>query len=449
LIEPILSESRTTGARQRSQGPAILGGLFSAALPSVGLSYPGGDFMPPTNLSPFSRRSFLHLSGAASAAAAFSIMTEPLLAAANRPKPLANDKDAVFIDANENPLGPSQPARDALAAIIPMGGRYSDGLTEDLVNTFAQMEGLAPDYVRAFAGSSPALRFAVIAFTSPQNSYVTADPGYEAGMFAAEAAQARVVKVPLTKTYAHDVKAMLAAAPDAGLFYICSPNNPTGTVTPHSDIEYLVENKPKGSVVMVDEAYIHFADTTSAIDLVKAGKDVIVLRTFSKIYGMAGLRCGFAVARPELLEKIMNRSGWNFMPITAVVAASASLKDPRLGSERKRINASVRQGTFDWLDRSHYSYVPSESNCFMLDTKRPGKEVIEAMARQHVSIGRIWPVWPTCVRITVGTRAEMDRFQVAFQKVMTGATAMSLRGADFLRSSREAPRRRNLASTFS
>jgi len=405
--------------------------------------------MPPTNLSPFSRRSFLHLSGAASAAAAFSIMTEPLLAAANRPKPLANDKDAVFIDANENPLGPSQPARDALAAIIPMGGRYSDGLTEDLVNTFAQMEGLAPDYVRAFAGSSPALRFAVIAFTSPQNSYVTADPGYEAGMFAAEAAQARVVKVPLTKTYAHDVKAMLAAAPDAGLFYICSPNNPTGTVTPHSDIEYLVENKPKGSVVMVDEAYIHFADTTSAIDLVKAGKDVIVLRTFSKIYGMAGLRCGFAVARPELLEKIMNRSGWNFMPITAVVAASASLKDPRLGSERKRINASVRQGTFDWLDRSHYSYVPSESNCFMLDTKRPGKEVIEAMARQHVSIGRIWPVWPTCVRITVGTRAEMDRFQAAFQKVMTGATAMSLRGADFLRSSRGAPRRRNLASTFS
>jgi histidinol-phosphate aminotransferase len=405
--------------------------------------------MPPTNLSPFSRRSFLHLSGAASAAAAFSIMTEPMLAAANRPKPLANDKDAVFIDANENPLGPSQPARDALAAIIPMGGRYSDGLTEDLVNTFAQMEGLAPDYVRAFAGSSPALRFAVIAFTSPQNSYVTADPGYEAGMFAAEAAQARVVKVPLTKTYAHDVKAMLAAAPDAGLFYICSPNNPTGTVTPHSDIEYLVENKPKGSVVMVDEAYIHFADTTSAIDLVKAGKDVIVLRTFSKIYGMAGLRCGFAVARPELLEKIMNRSGWNFMPITAVVAASASLKDPRLGSERKRINASVRQGTFDWLDRSHYSYVPSESNCFMLDTKRPGKEVIEAMARQHVSIGRIWPVWPTCVRITVGTRAEMDRFQAAFQKVMTGATAMSLRGADFLRSSREAPRRRNLASTFS
>ena len=88
---------------------------------------------------------------------------------------------------------------------------------------------------------------------------------------------------------------MLAAAPDAGVFYVCTPNNPTGTLTSHSDIEYLVENKPKNSIVLVDEAYIHFSDAPSAIDLVKAGKDVIVLRTFSKLYGMAGLRCGMAI----------------------------------------------------------------------------------------------------------------------------------------------------------
>ena len=101
-----------------------------------------------------------------------------------------------------------------------------------------QLEGLNPDYVRVFPGSSPALTFTVITFTSPQRSYVTADPGYEAGMFSAKVAEARVVKVPLTRTYAHDVKAMVAAAPDAGLFYICNPNNPTGTLTPHSDLEY-------------------------------------------------------------------------------------------------------------------------------------------------------------------------------------------------------------------
>jgi histidinol-phosphate aminotransferase len=234
------------------------------------------------------------------------------------------------------------------------------------------------------------------------------------------------VKVPLTKTYAHDVKAMLAAAPDAGVFYVCSPNNPTGTLTSHSDIEYLVENKPKGSVVLVDEAYIHFSDAVSVMDLVRAGKDVILLRTFSKLYGMAGLRCGAAFARTDLLEKLENYGGWNFKPITALVAASASLKDAQLVPERKHINATIRSQVFDWLDRNGYSYIPSQSNCFMLDTKRPAKAAIDAMAKQNVFIGRIWPIWPTYTRITVGTAPEMEQFQAAWQKVMTGAVTASV-----------------------
>src|ERR1039458_3207740 len=388
--------------------------------------------VPSRTLTGFSRRSFLELSAAA---AAFQIITEPMLAAAAR-RPFS--KDGVMIDSNENPLGPCQAARDAISAIIPLGGRYLDNLTEDLVKTFAQIEGLGPDSVRIFPGSSPGLRFAVLAFTSPQRSYVTADPGYEAGMFAAQAGGTRVVKVPLTRTYAHDVKAMIAAGPDAGLFYICNPNNPTGTLTPRSDIEYLVENKPKGSIVMIDEAYIHFCDAPSTLDLVKAGKDVVVLRTFSKTYGMAGLRCGFAIARPDLLDKIMDRAGWNFMPITAVVAASASLKDPLLVPERKRINATIRQETFQWLDRNGYSYIPSESNCFLLDTKRPGKQVIDAMAEQKVFIGRIWPVLPTHVRITVGTHDEMQQFQTAFQKVMRGTAGLSPEAGRPIRNPRRA-----------
>ena len=391
--------------------------------------------MPTPNLSSlrhFSRRSFLRVSAAA---AAFPFVTEPMLAAAaavHRPY----TTDAVFIDSNENPLGPSQAAREAISAIVPQGGRYSDNLTDDLTHAFAQREGLNPDYVHVFPGSTPGLHFGVIAFTSPQKSYVTADPGYEAGMFAAEISNARVVKVPLTKTHAHDVKAMIAAAPDAGLFYICSPNNPTGTLTPHGDVEYLLENKPKNSVVMVDEAYIHFCDEPSTIDLVKAGKDLILLRTFSKIYGMAGLRCGVAIARPDLLKKVTEGAGWNFMPITAVVGASASLKDQALVPERKRINATVRQQTFEWLDRNGFSYIPSEANFFLLDTKRPGKEVIDAMAQQKVYIGRIWPIMPTCVRITVGTRDEMDHFQDALQKAMRGTTAFSLQPSELLKSRR-------------
>jgi histidinol-phosphate aminotransferase len=379
----------------------------------------GNDFSLPSA----SRRSFLSLSAVASAAVALRIVTEPMLAHARLH---TFPKDAIRIDANENPLGPSAAAREAAAAIVSQGGRYSDWLTDDLVKTLALMEGLKVEQVRVYPGSSEPLHHTVCAFASSQRSYVTGDPGYEAGMFAAQTIGAKVVKVPLTKTYAHDVKAMLAAAPDAGVFYVCSPNNPTGTLTSHSDIEYLIENKPKDCVVLVDEAYIHFCDAPSVMDLVKAGKDVILLLTFSKIYGMAGLRCGAVFARPDLLEKIETYAGWNAMPITALVAASASLKDAQLVPERKRINADIRNGVFAWLDRNGYSYIPSEANFFMLDTKRPAKPAIDAMAKQNVFIGRIWPSMPTYTRVTIGTAPEMEQFQVAWQKVMTGAVTASV-----------------------
>jgi histidinol-phosphate aminotransferase len=371
-------------------------------------------------LSSFSRRSFLHLSAAASAALACRIVTEPMLAYAYD-KLSSFPEGAVLINSNENPLGPSAAARQAVTSITPDTGRYHFRLTEELVEMFAVPQGLKPEYVSAFAGSSPALHYAVATFASPKASYVTADPGYEAGTFAAEAVGARVVKVPLTKGWSHDVKAMLAAAPDAGIFYMCSPNNPTGTLTSHSDIEYLVDHQPRGSVVLVDEAYIHFCDAPSTLDLVKADKNIIVLRTFSKIYGLAGLRCGFAIGRRDLLKKIDAYGGWNAMPVTANVAALASLNDSTLVPERKRANTAVRESTFAWLKSNGYEYSPSVSNCFMLKTGKPAGEVIAAMAHQNVFIGRPFPAMPNWVRITVGTQSEMEQFQTAFQNVMKGA----------------------------
>jgi histidinol-phosphate aminotransferase len=378
------------------------------------------------SLSPWSRRSFLQLSAAASTVAALRVMTEPMLAHAAAkaiPETTSATPAPIWIDQNENPLGPCTAAREAVTAITAQGGRYFSNLTDDFEKNFAEREGLKPDFARAFPGSSGPLHHSVLAFTSASRSYVTADPGYEAGMFAASASGARVVKIPLTKTYAHDVKAMIVTAPDAGLFYICSPNNPTGTLTSHADIEYLLDHKPKESVVVVDEAYIHFAGTASAVDLAKAGKDVIVLRTFSKLYGMAGLRCGIAIAKPDLLSKIQDIMGWNAMPTTAVAAASASLADSRLVAERRQINAENRGEIFQWLDQNGYSYIPSESNFFMLDTKRPAKAVIDAMAQRGVRIGRIWPVLPTYSRITIGTRDEMAMFRDAWQGVMKGAVS--------------------------
>ena len=370
-------------------------------------------------LSKGSRRTFLQLSAAATAAMALRISSEASLAAEERN---VFHPGAIVIDANENPLGPCDAARKAIVDMAPQGGRYSYWLKEEFVKTFTEMEGIKPEYLHVYPGSSEPLHFSVLSFTSPAKSYVTADPGYEAGMKAAKISGARIVKTPLTKTYAHDIKAMLAAAPDAGLFYVCTPNNPTGTMTPHSDIEQLLAAKPKSSVVLVDEAYIHFSDGVSALDLVKADQDVIVLRTFSKIYGMAGIRCGMAIGRPDLLAKLENFSGWSAMPITAMAAATASLKHEHLVPERKQLNAAIRQKTFDWLASQGYSYVPSQSNCFMLDAKRPAKEVIDAMAKRNVYIGRPWPVWPTHVRITVGTQPEMDAFHEAFQAVMKNST---------------------------
>ena len=333
-----------------------------------------------SNVASSSRRSFLKLSATAATVAGFRLVTEPMLAHAARRRHLSSDrKDVIFLDSNENPLGPSAGAREAIAAITPDGGRYRDDLSDELVNLFAQQDGLKTDYVRLFAGSSEPLHYTVLAYTSPTRSYVTADPGFEAGAFMSKVSGARVVAVPLTKTYAHDVRAMLASAPDAGVIYICNPNNPTGTLTPHSEIEYAAENKPKGAVVLVDEAYLHFADMPSALDLVKADKDVIVLRTFSKAYGLAGIRCGFAVGRPDLLDRLDNFGG-NFMPITAVSAAIASLKDPQLIPERKRINAAVRAETFQWLDRNGYTYIPSSqtASCWIRSVPRK-------------SLSRPWP----------------------------------------------------------
>jgi len=381
--------------------------------------------------SPFTRRFFLEGSAVASAAMAFGIVTEPMLAWAGRPKPRPG---SILLNSNENPLGPCDAARQAVLSIVPQGGRYQTELTDSFEQAFAKSEGLKPTYVRSFAGSSVPLQGSVRAFTSPKRSYVAADPGYEAGMFAAEKVGARVVNVKLTESHAHDVKAMLVAAPDAGLFYVCVPNNPTGTITPHSDIEYLVEKKPKDSIVVVDEAYIHFSDAVSAIDLVKADKDVLVLRTFSKIYGMAGLRCGLAIGRPDLLERLDGSSGWNFMPVTAVVAATASLNDASLVPERKKINSEIRAKTFEWLDRNGYAYISSQANCFLLDAKRPGKEMIDAMSLENVTIGRVWPIMPNWVRITVGTQEEMEQFQAAFKKVMSGRTTAGYTPARITRS---------------
>jgi histidinol-phosphate aminotransferase len=379
----------------------------------------------PTGCSGVSRRSFFRIAAGASALASMPILTEAHLALAQRPH-FADPNKGIHIDANENPLGPSEAARQAMIDIVPRGGRYMMGMEEELTETFAKIEGLDPESVMAFAGSSEPLHYTVLTFTGKGKPLVVADPGYEAPTWAAQIAGAPVIKVPLADpkgAAAHDIKAMVAASTTPGVIYICNPNNPTGTCTPRADIEYAVANAPKGAILLIDEAYIHLCDAPRSLDFVKEGKDVIVLRTFSKLYGMAGIRMGFAVGRPDLLKQISAHGGFNALPITALAAAKVSILDKELIPTRKKIIGDVRTDTISWLKSQGYACTPSESNCFMLDVRRPGKEVLGAMAARDVYIGRIWPAWPTQVRITVGTRDEMTTFRKTFTEVMASSTA--------------------------
>jgi histidinol-phosphate aminotransferase len=328
-----------------------------------------------------------------------------------------SDPDMVRISSNENPMGPCKEALESLGRIAPKAWRYSPvGDDQDFVKTVAEMEDVPADYIAAFAGSSDPLHRCQCAFTSPTHSWTMGQPGYGAG--APAFIGSKLNQVALRPDFSHDVEAMIKADPDAGAYYVCNPNNPTGTLTPRKDIEYLLANKKKDAVVVIDEAYIHFSHNAQmSSDLVAKGKDVVVLRTFSKIYGMAGFRAGFAMGRPDLLAKL-RPYGAGMSPILGLTAATASLKVKGLVAERRAQMKQVREDTYAFLEKKNIKYVPSEANFFMMEVNRPGGDFAKAMADNKVMIGRIWPAWPTKVRVTVGTKEEMAKFQAAVSKIM-------------------------------
>ena len=395
-----------------------------------------------------SRRNFMRILGAASAATSFPAFASVSQSSAT---PQAGHRgmadvgemrqlppETVIISSNENPLGPAQSALSAICTTASLGGRYHFDETMKTLTAFNEIYGLKRGYSALFPGSGGPLDLALMSNIGPDKPLVYADPSYEQGPRAADVMKAPKFAVPLTPTYAHDVKAMLAAHPSPGAYYIVNPNNPTGTVTPREDILWLLKNKPKGSVVIVDEAYHHFSNDESVIDQVAADQDIIVMRTFSKIYGMAGLRAGFAVARPDLIAKFGTVGGPSrslaSISITSSAGARASLQDKDLVPLRKKINADIRSETLEFLTKKGYKIVPgSQGNMFMVDVKRPGGEFKNAMLQENVAIGRSWAAMPTYVRVTVGTRQEMAKFQTAFVKcmemtpgTMNGAAALHL-----------------------
>lgn len=368
----------------------------------------------------FSRRQMLRVAALVGTSAVLPFGSERALAQLSNTGAVPDD--AVKINANEFPDGPSPAALEALLAVARRGNRYQYPESDALVAAAAAHEHLMTAHYAVYPGSSLALHHGVIAFTSPRAALVTADPGYEAAALAAKFIGAEVVRVPLRPDGAHDLPAMLAAAKSrpVGLFYVCNPNNPTGTVTPRADIEALIAGKPRDSVVLLDEAYVHFCDEPPGADLVRADMDVVVLRTFSKIFGMAGLRAGFALGRKDLLAR-MTAYGAGAMPATAMAAAHAMLGEPELIAARKRDNAARRADLMRFFDTHGFRYTPSVSNKLMVDARMPTQQAIDALKQRGVHVGRPWPVWPTQLRVSIGSTADMERFKGAFLEVTAAA----------------------------
>ena len=344
--------------------------------------------------------------------------------------------NVVRLSSNENPYGPSAAALKAMTDGFSLAWRYPDEHADLLVEELARINSVPLEQVLLGDGSGEILKLAAAAFTNNDKKIVVANPTFEAIGRHASVARAEVVKVDLTSDYRHDVQKMLAAANgaasssaatdgagnSAGLVYICNPNNPTASITPKNELaEFLAKVSP-ATAVLVDEAYHHYVESSdyeSVIPLVKQYPNLIVARTFSKIYGMAGLRCGYCVTQRANIERMRAHQTWDSVNIMALVAALASLKDGEQVSRGRKLNSEVKKNVCAELDSLGYRYIPSHANFMMIDLRREVRPVISALRTRGVEVGRLFPALPNFLRVTIGTAAEMKAFVSAFKEVMT------------------------------
>jgi histidinol-phosphate aminotransferase len=331
---------------------------------------------------------------------------------------VASLTDAVYINSNEHPVGPCPAALDALAKLPSLSGRYGMAFAGKLESLFARQNGLSAEQVQVHPGSFMPLRSVALTYSSPERPIAYFEPTFDQGFLGlGNESVTRSIAVPLSGDFAADPRKLLAAAPDAGVYYLCNPNNPTGLVTARADIDWLLANKPKGSILLIDEAYIHFSDAQSCLDLVAKDADVLVTRTFSKIYGLAGLRCGLIAGRKDLLDG-MARHGVNITPMPAVVAAEASLLDATLLPARKAENKALRDDLIAWCTAKGLRTLPSQASFVMIHVRRPGAAVTAALAQEGVFIGGPRKHMDDWVRVSIGSAREMQAFKAALLKAL-------------------------------
>ena len=372
------------------------------------------------NTMSVSRRKFAQLLGAGAAAT----LVRPRLSFAKPTQPNATSSTAggtvVRLSANENPYGPSPKGLQAITDSFGIACRYPDEHNNVLIEKLAKLNGINHDQILLGDGSGEILKLCAETFTGQQRGpLIAADPTFEAILKNAAANGAEVVKVPLTNSFVHDLPKMLTAA-RGGLIYVCNPNNPTASITPKDELRDFIAKTPRETMILVDEAYFHYADSPdyeSVIPLTKDHPNLIVSRTFSKIYGMAGLRCGYCVAQKETIDRMRPYQMWDSVNIMALAAASASLDDPDQVPNGQRLNSEAKMFVTSELARAGYKTIPSQANFIMIDCRRPVVPLIKAMKEQNVHVGRLFPALPNHMRVTIGKKTEMETFVSAFKQV--------------------------------
>jgi histidinol-phosphate aminotransferase len=328
----------------------------------------------------------------------------------------------IHLSLNENPYGPSEKTWRAVRDAISLGSRYPLDISyEGLKAQIGKSHGLTNDNVLIGMGSTEILKVCDDLFLQSKSHLVAADTTYDAVYQYAVNSRSNLTKIPLTGDHRHDLDKMAAAVRrDTGLVFICNPNNPTGTIVTKDEMRRFMNRIPESVTVVVDEAYSHFAgpDYESAIRYVKEGRNVVVARTFSKAYGLAGMRIGYGLAKDTLMDR-MRPYGLDFnLTVPSVAAAETALGDTQQLDKVVKANEVQRAAFYAEMKRAGFECIPSQANFVMVNIRTEAGLVIDEFWRRKILVGREFPPMTKFLRVSLGTDEEMKQFYSAFRQIL-------------------------------
>ena len=319
----------------------------------------------------------------------------------------------IRLRSNENPYGPSPMARKAMRESVNFSNRYNWELLDELIEALAQKHSLTYQNLLLGAGSSEILNLIALYCSKNSGNLVIAETTFDYWTITAENAGLKKIAIPLTADKKHDLPAMLNAIDaDTKLVYICNPNNPTGTICASEALLNFIKEATKKTTVLVDEAYLDFTDQLSLANLIQENKNLIIAKTFSKIYGLAGSRIGYAIAHPETINELnqLQFSANGSVSVVGASAALASLKDEKFVAETILLNAEARSYTIEQLERLKIRCIPSHANFVYFSLENYNKDFFEQLTKSNILGTKIYEEKGKWSRITIGTMQEMKQF---------------------------------------